>query len=110
MKAKKTRSTENPDTQIVSIRAEIWHALLKIVGRQIDPERAEVSCIYGQIVDPYGVYHNLADECACIGRLYFARSPGSELWIEFGDLPEATREALRNKSPRVPDVIDEIPF
>ena len=48
------RSTEKADTRIVSIRAEIWHALLEIAGRQIDPENAEVHWRFGQIVDPYG--------------------------------------------------------
>ena len=53
------QSTENADTRSVSIRAEIWHALLEIAGRQIDPENAEVYWRFGQVVDPYGVYHNL---------------------------------------------------
>ena len=36
------QSTEKGDTRTVSIRAEIWHALLEIAGRQIDPETAQI--------------------------------------------------------------------
>jgi hypothetical protein len=107
------QSTERADTRTVSIRAEIWHALLEIAGRQIDPETAEVCSMHRQVVDPYGVYPDLSDECDCVGRCYFARAPGSRVWIEFGDLPEATREALwmRARDKHLPSIIDdEVPF
>jgi len=84
------QSTEKADTRTVSIRAEIWHALLEIAGRQIDPKNAEVCCRCRQVVDPYGVYPDLPPECDWVGRLYFARNPGSGVWVEFGDLPDAT--------------------
>jgi hypothetical protein len=45
------QSIEKGDTRTVSIRAEIWHVLLEIAGRQIDPENAEVCCRFGQVVD-----------------------------------------------------------
>jgi hypothetical protein len=32
-----------------------------------------------------------------IGRVYFARSPDSDIWVCFYDLPDATRKALREK-------------
>jgi hypothetical protein len=91
------KPTQNADTRFVTIRAEIWHALLKIAGRQIDPENAEVHWRFGQVVNPYGVYPDLAAECDCVGRLYFARRSGSRIWIEFSDLPDATRKALWEK-------------
>jgi hypothetical protein len=31
------------------------------------------------------------------GRKYFARSPGSDIWVWFGDLPDAVRTALYAK-------------
>ena len=31
------------------------------------------------------------------GREYFARSPGSDIWVWFGDLPNATRDTLWEK-------------
>ena len=75
----------------VTIKYKVWKELLALAGRQIDPARAEVISYCGQIADPYGV---LAYEDDCIGRLYFARSPDTNIWIEFEDLPEATRAAL----------------
>jgi hypothetical protein len=89
--------TEKTDTRTVSIRAEIWHA--------------EVHWRFRQVVDPYGVYPDLPPECDCVGRCFFARAPGSLVWIEFGDLPEATREALWMRVGRLPSLIDnELPF
>src|SRR5262245_18868123 len=58
----------------------------------IDPETAEVFWEHGQVLDPYDVYH-LTDEEYCIGRNYFARSPGS-IWVSFHDLPGAVRDRL----------------
>ena len=47
-----------------------------------------------EVLDPYGVDPDLPEECQCIGREYFARSPGSDIWVHFHDLPEETRDAL----------------
>jgi hypothetical protein len=107
----KMRATENADTRVVAIRAETWRALLEIAGRQIDPENAEIYWRFGQVVDPYGVYPDVPPECDCVGRLYFARNPGSRVWVEFGDLPEATRQVLWIRAGRLPSIIDdEVPF
>jgi hypothetical protein len=105
------QSTEKANVRMVSIRAEIWHALLKIAGRQIDPEHAEIRWRFGQVVDPYGLSPDVPAECDCVGRCYFARAAGSRVWIEFGDLPKATREALWMRVGRLPPIIDdEVPF
>jgi hypothetical protein len=105
------QSTEKADARMVSIRAEIWHAPLEIAGRQMDPENVEVHWRFGQVVDPYGVYPDLPPECDCVGRLYFARSPGSRIWVEYGDLPEATRKALWQKPyGSSGDVDADVPF
>jgi hypothetical protein len=74
-----------------------WLAIRKEAGRKIDPETAEVHWSYMQTFDPYGVYTEPPDECWQIGREYFARSPGSEIWVHFSDLPPATEEALWKK-------------
>jgi hypothetical protein len=63
-------------------------------GSRIDPETAEVTWSYEQTLDPYGVYPDLPAECYQVGREYFARSPGSDIWVWFGDLPNETREQL----------------
>jgi hypothetical protein len=107
MSDKKMRATENADTRVVTIRAETWRALLKIAGHQIDPENAEVDWEFGPVGDPYGVYANTPSEYYCIGRLYFARNPGSSVWIEFGDLADATREALESKKTYAMKLDDE---
>ena len=73
---------------------EEYLAVRKAEGLRIDPNTAEVDWGYGQVLDPYGIIGNLPDECDCVGRVYFARAPGSELWVEFGDLPDETRNAL----------------
>jgi len=73
----------------VRIRWKKFQALLKIAGQQIDPATAEVMWEYGQTLDPYGDQQ--------IGREYFARAPGTDVWVNFGDLPEATRDTLWNK-------------
>ena len=86
----KTTASADPDQMTV----EQWLAIRKEAGLKIDPETAEVTCHHVQILDPYGVRPELPAECDCVGRAYFARSPGSDVWVEFGDLPDATRDAL----------------
>ena len=76
---------------------EEWLAIRKEAGLKIDAEIAEVHWTYAQTLDPYGIYPEPPDECWQVGREYFARSPGSDIWVEFGDLPEATRDALWEK-------------
>ena len=66
----------------------------KEAGLKIDPDTAEVCWEYGPVMDPYGVYSDLPEECQQVGRQYFARSPGSDIWVHFWDLPDETREVL----------------
>jgi hypothetical protein len=63
----------------------------KKAGFKIDPETADVTFNWGDICDPYGHSPGTAE---CIGRNYFARSPDGDEWVEFGDLPEPTRDRL----------------
>jgi hypothetical protein len=76
---------------------EQWLAIRKEAGLKIDPETAEVQYWYGRTLDPYGVYPDLAEELQTVGRVYFARSPGSDVWVNFRDLPNTTRDALWKK-------------
>jgi hypothetical protein len=73
---------------------EKWLAIRKEAGRKIDPETAEVMWEHGQVFDPYGVEAELPVERDCIGRIYFARSSGSDIWVCFYDLANATCDAL----------------
>jgi hypothetical protein len=74
-----------------------WLAIRREAGRQIDPDIAEVHWEYGQVLDPYGIDAELPEECQQIGRNYFARSPQSDVWVSFHDLPTGTRDALWKK-------------
>jgi hypothetical protein len=79
-------------------KAEIerWLAVRKEEALKIDPETAEVDWSYGQTLDPYRVCDEweLPEEFQQIGREYFARAPGSDIWVKFGDLPRETRDRL----------------
>jgi hypothetical protein len=44
--------------------------------------------------DPYDVYPNPSEDYDGLGRVYFARSPGSGVWVWFGDLSDETTDAL----------------
>ena len=84
-------STEKP------IDLQALKALREEVGRSIDPETAEVIFSYCYTVDPYGEWADIPEEYQQVGRQYFARPPGGDTWVCFGDLPESTRDALREK-------------
>jgi hypothetical protein len=94
-------NVENPNLTNNSARdqsaVEEWLAIRKEAGLKIDPETAEVWWNWGQIMDPYGIHPNLPHELDQIGRLYFARSPGSDICVSFYDLPDDVCEALWKK-------------
>lgn len=75
-------------------KVEQWLAIRKEAGLHIDPETAEVMWQYGQTCDPYGIDPDLPEELQQVGRNYFARSPESDIWVSFDDLPDATRKKL----------------
>jgi len=79
---------------------EKWLAIRREAALHIDPETAEVDWNYAQTLDPYGDDPELPEEYQQVGREYFARSPGSDVWVWFGDLPEATRDALWRRGSR----------
>ena len=74
-----------------------WLALRKEASRTIDPETAEVMWTYALTLDPYGVIETLNEEEQQVGREYFARTPGSDIWVWFGELPEDVYSTLWNK-------------
>jgi hypothetical protein len=77
----------------MTLTTDQWLALRKEAGLKIDPTTAELDWDYGQAGDPYGV-RDLAPEEQQVGRNYFCRAPGTDIWVHFYDLPDATREAL----------------
>jgi hypothetical protein len=76
------------------ITVEQYLASKKETALKINPETAEFTWCWGQIMDPYVVDPDLPEEHDCIGRLYFARSPDSDAWVSFYDLPEETAKRL----------------
>jgi hypothetical protein len=92
--AEKMKNQPSTEERHVTIRNDLWLALLKIAGQQIDPDTAEVFWTYGLTLDPYGVYPDLPEEYQQVGREYFARAPGTKVWVSFHDLPQGTRDRL----------------
>jgi hypothetical protein len=73
----------------------LWLEDRKEAGRRIDPNSADVEVTFwwAQVLDPYGVL-DLTSEEDCVGRSYFARSPDSDGWVSFYDLPDKTGDEL----------------
>jgi hypothetical protein len=69
----------------------------KEAGWILDPDAADVICLYVETADPYGFCGQLPEEVSSVARGYFARAVGSEMWIVFSDLPEATMQRLWNR-------------
>ena len=84
-----------PFPSTVEVSVKYLEALRRATGLAIDPKTAAVTWIYAQTVDPYGDYPSSPYDQ--VGREYFAHVPGTEVWINFGDLPDATRDALWEK-------------
>jgi hypothetical protein len=70
-----------------------WLDSRKRAGRLIDAATAEVYSCHTEVLDPYGI-SNVPPEFSCVARSHFARSPESDGWVSFSDLPEETVEAL----------------
>jgi hypothetical protein len=85
------------DTMRPKIAAAEWLAIRKEAALHIDPETAEVMWTWGETLDPYGIEPDLPNELRQIGREYFARSPGSDVWVWFGDLPDNIGDPLWEK-------------
>jgi hypothetical protein len=81
-------------SEIQNLPVEQWLAIRKEEALRINPDTALVRWEYRQVLDPYGVNPDLPPECDCVGRVYFAQNPGSDIWVSFYDLPDETRRAL----------------
>jgi hypothetical protein len=82
---------------------ETFLAARKEAGLKIDPATAEVHWSYGQTLDPYGIDRDLPEELQQVGRQYFARTPGNDIWVSFYDLPDETRDALEKSRSKDDD-------
>jgi hypothetical protein len=70
-----------------------WLQAVVDEAEKIDPATAEMIFDFTDCMNPYGIAHDEEDS-GWVGRTEFARNPGSEIWVWFGDLPEAVRDAL----------------
>jgi hypothetical protein len=75
-----------------------YREIRRQAGLTIDPETAEVEWRYGHTLDPYGLEKDLPAELQQVGREYFARSAGNDIWVSFGDLPKQTRDGPLGKA------------
>ena len=76
---------------------EEWHEIRREAALHIDPNTAEVAWRYGCKRDPYNVCFDLPEDFRQVGRVWFARAPGSDVWVWFGHLPGVVRKALWDK-------------
>jgi hypothetical protein len=74
-----------------------WLAKRKEAGRRLDPKTAQVSWEYVRQFDPYRIYSDLPGHAHDVSFEYFARSPGSDIWVHRDDLPKSTRRALESR-------------
>jgi hypothetical protein len=69
----------------------------RAAGLLIDPSTAEIYWEYAYFFDVYGDGLPLLPQLDQVGREYFARAPDSDIWVSFRDLPDATRDAIRER-------------
>ena len=86
------------------LSVEQWLQVRKEAALDIDPQTAEITWHWRNVLDPYGVYPDLPEEYRQIGREFFARSPHSEIWVSFDDLPDDVRQALYTRGPSPKDI------
>jgi hypothetical protein len=66
----------------------------RAAGLLLDPSTAEIECWYGQTLDPYGDGLPLLPQEKQVGREYFSRASDSNIWVNVGELPDATRGVI----------------
>ena len=75
-------------------------AIFKEAAKTINPATAKVMCARVQVIDPYGILDPFPEEGDCIGKDYFARAPGSDIWVVFSDLPQSVVDELWKRIER----------
>ncbi len=89
-------SNTNTDKTDNDLTVEQWLQVRKEAGLKIDPGTAEVVMDYRCHLDPYGVYPDIPEEYRYIGKEYFVRSPGSDIWVAGYHLPDGIWEKIRS--------------
>ena len=85
-------------TDVVEDQVDVdqFMRIRKEAGLNIDPHTAEIFWGYYLTLDPYGIFPDLPEDWRQVGRTYFARSPDSKIWVEFGDLPDEVRDKIED--------------
>jgi hypothetical protein len=96
----RTRRHDEKATAGEKLAVDQWLAIRKEAGPRIDPEVAEVASWHAYTIDPYGVCSDIPEEAQTFGREWFARSPRSDAWVLFDDLPGETQAALSEPNGR----------
>jgi hypothetical protein len=97
---KNRREEERRQKEIARMTDEEYSEFLRHrreAGLKIHPATAEVCWFFEPEFDRYGLGLDPSSEQDFSGlteRRYFARSPGSDIWVEFDDLPVGTKDAL----------------
>jgi hypothetical protein len=86
------KDSSSSSHEMSELTREEFLAIRTAAGLKIDARTAEVMWTYALTLDPYGIREALEDQQ--VGREYFARAPGSDIWVCFDDLPQETRETL----------------
>jgi hypothetical protein len=68
--------------RMVTLTLDQWEAWRKAAGLHIDPETAEVLWDYRQVVDPYGIWPEIPEECDCVGRSGLDFIPFAQRYLE----------------------------
>ena len=76
---------------------EDFRRVRTLAGQRIDAQTAEVTWMWVEVMDPYSIEPNLPGASTRSWREFFARAPGSDTWVWFGDLPDATKAGLWQK-------------
>ena len=88
-------SEASKDNTETVLSTEQLAAMRKEAGLRIDPQTAEVTWTFAYVpFDPYSDGLLVPEEYKQVGRAYFARSPESDVWVWFGDLPQETQTRL----------------
>jgi len=77
------------------LNIDAYLASRKKAAAEVNPKTAEVWWQWADPSDPYCLYlDRIPAECQNMGRVHFASSPGSHIWIAFCDLPASVRLEL----------------
>ena len=74
-----------------------WLEIRERAALDIDADTAEVVCAYRKYFDPYDIYPELPGQYGDCFNKWYARSPGSKIWVWFDDLPRTTQKALSKR-------------